>query len=232
MCSLASFKAQAGMSDGPNGFLTFKLLSISNISLVVVYLNITLCRYCGPPDYYEIDTVLFYQNIHITLKIYSWEDWQYHFHWSKPFQNCFWVLVFLCVFSQFLNSLIKFHLSLTLFKFWNTSSRCFSFSCFKTFLLLLFDVFANFFTVFFYIHCWCSVSLGLSWRMKTVFCGACFLITVSNDEQNVLYMISGFSDKMISNLSFQHLGKKHFRVVCFIKQFFDSFFFIFNGFTN
>ena len=42
MCSLASFKAQAGMSDGPNGFLTFKLLSISNISLVVVYLNINL----------------------------------------------------------------------------------------------------------------------------------------------------------------------------------------------
>ena len=42
MCSLGSFKAQAGMSDGPNGFLTFKLLSISNISLVVVYLNLNL----------------------------------------------------------------------------------------------------------------------------------------------------------------------------------------------
>ena len=42
MCSLASFKAQAGMSDAPNNFLTFKLLSRSNISLVVVYLNINL----------------------------------------------------------------------------------------------------------------------------------------------------------------------------------------------
>ena len=42
MFSLASFKAQAGMSDGPNDFITFKLLSISNISLVVVYLNINL----------------------------------------------------------------------------------------------------------------------------------------------------------------------------------------------
>ena len=49
-----------------------------------------------------------------------------------------------CVVSLFLISLIKFHLSLALFKFGNTSSRCFSFSCFKTFLLLLFDVFENF----------------------------------------------------------------------------------------
>ena len=42
MCSLASFKAQAGMSDGPNGFLTFKMLIISNTYLVVLYLNINL----------------------------------------------------------------------------------------------------------------------------------------------------------------------------------------------
>ena len=68
MCSLASFKAQTGMSDGPNGFLTFKLLSISNISLVVVYLNISLLLW---PHYYRIDTVLLCQIIHLTLKIYS-----------------------------------------------------------------------------------------------------------------------------------------------------------------
>ena len=39
MCSLTSIKAKAGISDGPNRFLTYKLLSISNISLVAVYLN-------------------------------------------------------------------------------------------------------------------------------------------------------------------------------------------------
>ena len=45
MCSLASFKAKAEMSDGRNGFLTFKLLSISNISLVDLYLNINLLQW-------------------------------------------------------------------------------------------------------------------------------------------------------------------------------------------
>ena len=70
-CFLASFKAQDGMMDEPNDFLTFKLLSISNIFLVDAYLKRNKNCYSGLPHYWRTDTVLFYQNIHLTLKIYS-----------------------------------------------------------------------------------------------------------------------------------------------------------------
>ena len=92
-CSLASFKAQAGMSDGSTNLLCW----IYQISFCLSYTWIKIC-YCSVPHYYRIDTVLCYQIIHLTLKFYSWEDWQYHFDCSKSFQNCFWVLVLLSLF--------------------------------------------------------------------------------------------------------------------------------------
>ena len=146
MCSLASFKAQAGMNDGPNGFLTFKLLSISNISLGVVYLKINLLL--GRAALLQNWYCSFHQNIHLTLKIIVEKIGNIISIGQNRSKTVFESWYFCLFFSQFLISLIKFHLSLALIKLWNTSSRCFSFSCFETFLLLLFDVFANFFTVF------------------------------------------------------------------------------------
>ena len=146
------------------------------------------------PLYSRIDTVRFYQNIDLTLILYIWENWHYHYHWSKPFQNCFWFWVLLSVFfhcfwfgwknSTFLLHFLSFELHLADFFviFLLQNNFVVSVWCLCKLFYCCFD-----------IHCWCSVSLGLSWRTKTVFCWACFLITVSNEEQKVFFMISGFS---------------------------------------